>query len=177
MNMISSALFLLDSSISMNTDVLMPLHRSSRRMIVHFIFLRVSFMRRVSFIFIYSGLVWEMGFMGFRLRYFCVLLPYSVMASQKCLNPSVTASIVIMKRNMGYRVKQKSCTYNSIIRKNHKKYKKILTSITFFIEFASLATIAQLVEHRFCKPAVISSSLIGGSTIIFQLRIVQQANN
>jgi hypothetical protein len=36
--------------------------------------------------------------------------------------------------------------------------------MNIFLIILALATIAQLVEHRFCKPTVISSSLIGGST-------------
>ncbi len=48
------------------------------------------------------------------------------------------------------------CDHDTIIEKNFDKY-------TFFHRIRPRATLAQLVEHRFCKPAVISSSLIGGS--------------
>lgn len=51
----------------------------------------------------------------------------------------------------------------------NKKFKNSLTSRRFFIQCASRATLAQLVEHRFCKPAVISSSLIGGSTQVLAI--------
>jgi hypothetical protein len=43
--------------------------------------------------------------------------------------------------------------------------------MNIFLIILPLATIAQLVEHRFCKPTVISSSLIGGSTIIFDYEL------
>ena len=53
-----------------------------------------------------------------------------------------------------------------------KNSQKILTVAGFFIQSRTLATIAQLVEHRFCKPTVISSSLIGGSTSVkFEVRL------
>lgn len=125
--------------------------RSSRRYRLHFILFTTSMIERVSFTLIYSGLVCEMGLIVLILIYFCVLLRYSSIAPEKCLYPSETLIIVIIERLQ----------------------KKILTRQAFFIQSAPHATLAQLVEHRFCKPAVISSSLIGGSSSISQLRIVQ----
>jgi hypothetical protein len=52
----------------------------------------------------------------------------------------------------------KNMNHRMILQKNFDR-----TNI--FYTIPSLATIAQLVEHRFCKPTVISSSLIGGSTL------------
>lgn len=47
----------------------------------------------------YSGLVCDMGLMGLSSMVFPSLFPYSVIALPKCLNPSVTARIVIIEEN------------------------------------------------------------------------------
>lgn len=52
----------------------------------------------------------------------------------------------------------KNCDHDASIKKFFDKTTQLYT-------ICPHATIAQLVEHRFCKPAVISSSLIGGSRL------------
>ena len=54
---------------------------------------------------------------------------------------------------------------------NHElSIEKFFDKTIIFYTICPVATIAQLVEHRFCKPAVISSSLIGGS-IFWSFRV------
>ena len=59
----------------------------------------------------------------------------------------------------------KDSDHGRIIQKNQESQKNFLTRGLFFIQSPSRATLAQLVELRFCKPVVISSSLIGGSIL------------
>ncbi len=52
-----------------------------------------------------------------------------------------------------------------------KKY-VFFGSLNELFYFRQTATLAQLVEHRFCKPQVVSSSLTGGSDTIIKFTII-----
>ncbi len=167
-------------SISAKSRVSIHFPRSSRRMTFPRSFFTFSIIERVSLILIYSGLVCEIGFIGFKIIDFWRRLPYSLIGSEKCLKPSVTARMVSMMNVWESTICRiwkegiKDWFLGKLILSyiKAKNSQKILTVACFFIQSRTLATIAQLVEHRFCKPTVISSSLIGGSTSVkFEVRL------
>lgn len=96
-NVIFSPLFLDHSIVSTISIVEKDFPRSSRRIIVHWVFLRYSSRESVSFIRIYSISLCEIGFRSLIFMIFESRFSYSRIASEKCLCPSDTAMSVIIE--------------------------------------------------------------------------------